>query len=424
MADIRPFRGLRYNPDKVNIRTVVAPPYDVISPGYQEELYHLNPYNVVRLILGREQDRYKEASTCFTTWQQEGILKRDLRRALYVISQSFNHPGGATRQRYGFVAACRLEEFSSGVILPHEHTLSKPKEDRFRLMRATNANFSQVFGLYADPERTIDRILNDTMNAQPLQEVMFEKVINRMWVVEDQAAIETIARAMKPKSILIADGHHRYETALTYRDMMRLKTPGYFGEEPFDFVMMFLSSMDEEGLVILPTHRIVHSLPSFDAADLQMRLAKDFTITTVGSAGELSRTLEAHTRHAFGVVTTGSQYVIALKSEHLLASLTDPAVPLEVKEIDVTLLHSHVIGGLLGISPRAQELKQNLDYVKDLEEAFLAVRKQKAQVAFILNPTKMEQLKNVVRAGHTMPQKSTYFYPKLLSGLVMNVLEV
>jgi len=423
MADVKPFRGLRYNPGKVDIRTVVSPPYDEISDGYQEELYHLNPYNVVRLILGREQDRYKEAAECLATWQKDGILKRDVRRAVYVLSQSFKHTNGVTLQRYGFITLCRLEELSSGVILPHERTLSKPKEDRFRLMRATNANLSQVFGLYVDPDKAIDRMLRAAMNASPIQEVMFEKVINRLWAVEDQDLVEAIAAAMKPKSILIADGHHRYETALTYRDMMRLKTPGYSGDEPFNFVMMFLSSMDAEGLVILPTHRIVHGLPSFDAADLQMRLAKNFTVEMARSQEELLTRLKGHSRYAYGVVTSDSLYLITLESDNLLPSLIGAEVPMEVKELDVTFLHSHVIEGLLGISPRAQESKLNLDYVKSIEEASQAVQKKKANVAFILNATPLEQVKSVVRAGHTLPQKSTYFYPKLLSGFVMNLLE-
>jgi uncharacterized protein (DUF1015 family) len=342
---------------------------------------------------------------------------------LYILSQSFKRGEGVTLQRYGIVAGCRLEEFSGGAVQPHEKTYSKPKEDRFRLMQATNANFSQVFGLYADKDNAIDRMLRAAMGASPVLEVMFERVINRLWMIEDQATIDTIAGALKPKSILIADGHHRYETALTYRDMMRLKTPGSSGEEPFNFVMMFLSSMDAEGLVILPTHRVVRGLPSFDAADLQMRLAKNFTITTVSSVGELTLTLERHTGHAYGVVTAESLYVIAMKSPDLVASLTDRSAPPEVRGLDVSLLHSHIIEGMLAIGQKGRESKENLDYMSDAGDAFLAVRQRGAQAAFILNPTTLDQVQSVVRAGHTLPQKSTYFHPKLLSGLVMNVLE-
>jgi uncharacterized protein (DUF1015 family) len=187
--------------------------------------------------------------------------------------------------------------------------------------------------------------------------------------------------------------------------------------------MMFLSSMDAEGLVILPTHRIVHGLPSFDAADLQMRLAKNFTVEMARSQEELLTRLKGHSRYAYGVVTSDSLYLITLESDNLLPSLIGAEVPMEVKELDVTFLHSHVIEGLLGISPRAQESKLNLDYVKSIEEASQAVQKKKANVAFILNATPLEQVKSVVRAGHTLPQKSTYFYPKLLSGFVMNLLE-
>lgn len=423
MADIRPFRGLRYNPALVDIPKVVAPPYDEISPGYQEELYHLSPYNVVRLILGKRQDQYKEAAFFLTAWQQDGILRRDSRRALYILAQSFNHVHGTTLQRYGIIAGCRLEEFSGGMIRPHEKTLAKPKEDRFHLMLATNANLSPVFGLYEDSDRAIDRMLRRAMGARPVLELMFEKVINRLWVVENPLTIDAFAGAMKPKPILIADGHHRYETALTHRDMMRLKTPGHSGEEPFNFVMMFLSSMNHEGLVILPIHRVVHGLTSFDPTDLQMRLARDFTITAVDSRDELKRTLDMHPRHTYGVVTPDSQYVISLKSEDLLASLTDPAFPPQVREPDVTLLHCHIIEGILGISQRAQELNQYLDYTHSMGDAFLAVRQRGAQVAFILNPMTLEQVRSVALAGHTMLQRSTYFHPRLLSGMVMNLLE-
>ncbi|MCZ6774895.1 MAG: DUF1015 domain-containing protein [Ignavibacteria bacterium] len=423
MAEIVPFRGLHYNPSRVSVEKVVAPPYDVISPAYKEELYSLSPYNVVRLILGKEEDPYKEAATYLASWQQEGILTRDGSPSIYLLSQSFKVGDGFTNQRFGFIGACRLEEFSKGIILPHEKTHSKPKEDRFKLMQATNTNFSQIFALYSDLDGEVDALLKRVMSTPPLVEVLFETVMNRIWRVGGRAIVDGIATEMKGKSVLIADGHHRYETALAYRDMIRLKTPSFTGTEPFNFTMMFLTNMDAQGLVIFPTHRVVHGLPTLDPAKFQMQLSRHFMIEAVSSTEQLLSTLAPKQEYAFGVAMKTGMFVIDLKSKELLNELIETSIPPEVRGLDVTLLHSHIIGSLLGVTPRSQELKENLDYVKEATEALEAVKKGAAQVAFILNPTRISQVRNVARTGHTMPQKSTYFYPKLLSGLVMNKLD-
>jgi len=422
MAEIRPFHGLRYDQEKVKLSEVVAPPYDVISKEYQEELYRRSPYNVVRLILGKEMDRYREAARNLSRWQEESVLRRDLKPSLYCLAQSFGGSDGVRYERVGFVAACWLEEFSAGVILPHEKTLSKPKEDRFRLVQATKANFSQIFGLYSDPGGTVDGILREVMRADPLLQVDFEGVSNRLWIMNDPATINAVVSAMRGKSILIADGHHRYETALAYRDFMKLKTTSSTDKQPFNYTMMFFADMDAQGLVILPTHRVVHSLSSFDPREFLDRLKKNFVIRSESSQAAHLQALSAERELSFGVVLEDGFYLIRLKQKELLSQLFGESVPPEIRELDVTLLHSYILEKLLGISVEAQERKSNLEYVKDVDDAVRGVHAG-GQVAFLMNPTRVDQVRRVARAGHTMPQKSTYFYPKLVTGLVMNSLD-
>jgi uncharacterized protein (DUF1015 family) len=423
MADIRPFRGIRYNASQVELHRVVAPPYDVISPSLQEELYHQSPYNIVRLILGKEEDRYTSAANHFDAWQREAVLMRDPDPSVYILSQSFKDQRGRMVQRVGFIAALRLEEFSKGIVLPHEKTLSKPKEDRFKLMQATNANFSQIFGLFSDPEGTIDAVLKTAMVVEPVLEVTFEKVINRLWRIGDANVIADLKSRMKSRTVLIADGHHRYETALAYRDLQRLKNPGSTGEEPFNFVMMFLTNMDADGLVLYPTHRLVYGLPGFDPDGFFVELAKHFDIEPVNGHEQLVSTLHLKRQHAFGVVWKDGIGVVHLKAKAVLTDLLGDSMPAEVRELDVTLLHSYIIARLLRITPEAQMAKTNLEYVKEPAAVMQAVETDRAQMGFILNPTPIEQVRAVARTGNTMPQKSTYFYPKLLSGLVMNKLD-
>ncbi|MGA7161083.1 MAG: DUF1015 domain-containing protein, partial [Bacteroidota bacterium] len=213
MPIIKPFRGIRYNQTGVNINTVVAPPYDVISPEQQNQLYDKDPYNIVRLILGREADRYSAAAESFKEWQEKGVLMREARPAIYPLAQTFSSTTGVVIQRKGFIALCHLEEFAKGIVLPHEKTLSKAKEDRFKLFKATNSNFSQIFGLYSDAAKKVDVAIAPLYSTQAAVDVTFENVRNQLWVIDENRAIEKIAMEMEPKQVLIADGHHRYETA-------------------------------------------------------------------------------------------------------------------------------------------------------------------------------------------------------------------
>ena len=423
MPEIKPFCALRYDAGKVRIADVVAPPYDVISPDHQTQLYDRSRYNVVRLILGREEDRYTEARTSLLAWKEEQILTRDETEAIYFLTQSFVGPDGISHTRRGFIAVCRVEEFQTGAVLPHEKTLSKPKEDRLKLAQAARTNLSQIFSIYSDPENKMGELLDRGITGAPLIEVEYEGVLNRLWRSADEPLIRDVMAAMKGRTVLIADGHHRYETALAYRDLMRIKTGSGSDDAPFSYTMMFFSSMDDRGLVVFPTHRLVHSLDGFDAGALMTGLGEHFDITPYGSRDSLLESLISRREFAYGVIERGGYHLAVLKDRRSLKSVIGSQIPPEVRELDVTLLHSYVLEDLLKISHESQERKEHLEYVKNVEEADEAIQSGRAQLAFLMNATKLEQIRRVAKAGHTMPQKSTFFYPKLLSGLLLYPLE-
>lgn len=422
MATIRPFKAIRYNQKKVKIASVVAPPYDVISPEQQNGFYDKDPYNVIRLILGREEDRYSSAAKTYNEWQQQEILIRDSVPAIYPLVQTFTTTEGKQVQRKGFIALCRLEEFEKKIVLPHEKTLSKAKEDRFKLFKATNSNFSQVFSLYSDAEKKIDQFINPVYAATPTIDVEFENVRNQLWTITDQSIIAAIAAEMEPKQVLIADGHHRYETGLAYRDLMKSQNPNHTGNELYNYIMMFFTNLDDEGLVIFPTHRAVHSLPNYDGAQLMAALQTYFDVQVYATPQMMMEALKKHDRFTYGFVSNHSSkfFVATLKSDSMLDVLVPDPLPREVKELDVVLLHHYIIRQLLGVSQEAQEKKLNIHYLQSVQECIDEIAAGKAQVAFFVNPTKIHQVRAVAKAGHTMPQKSTFFYPKLVSGLVMN----
>lgn len=424
MPEIRPFRGILYHPSKVALSDVVAPPYDVISPEQQAKLYEASPYNVVRLILGREEDRYSSAAQYFQRWQQDHILVRDEKPALYILHQTFEDLTGRRITRKGFIALCRLEDFEKRIVLPHEKTLAKPREDRLKLLKATNANFDQVFCLYSDPRAEIDQHLNGIAKTPPIIDVLFEDVQNRVWKLHDESTIRAVQAFLQDQQVLIADGHHRYETALAYRNQRQAENPHHSGNEPYHYCMVFLTNIDDESLVIYPTHRLVHSLQGFDRSSFMETLGKYFIVRTFREYEDVAEGMKSSSAPAFGIVLQGDAllYLATLKPAHTAQELISDDLPREVKELDVTLLHSLILTRWLGLSVEAQEQKTNIDYVRDARSAIARVREGEAQVAFLMNPTHIAQVRAVARAGSTMPQKSTYFYPKLVSGLVLHSL--
>ncbi|HLF19197.1 MAG TPA: DUF1015 domain-containing protein, partial [Bacteroidota bacterium] len=375
MPEIQPFRGYRYNLTRVSIVDVVAPPYDVISQTQQSQLYSRSPFNVVRLILGREEDRYSSAAKHFLEWQDKAILVRDQQSSIYVLHQTFENKDGSQVTRKGFIALCKLEEFDKRVVLPHEKTLAKPREDRFQLLKATNTNFSQVFSLYSDPDKRMDSLLAEITKTIPEMEVLFEDVQNKLWKCSDKQAIEGISEFLLDKQVLIADGHHRYETALVYREFMRSRNQKHSGKEPYNYTMMFFTNLDDEGLVIFPTHRIVHSLPSFDPQNFFERVREYFIIRDFKEPHALLAALASSSTRAFGVLVQGNPlfYLLTLRPTISAAEVLREALPQEVKDLDVSILHSLILRDVLGISTEAQEQKTNLDYVRSVEDCLRTV---------------------------------------------------
>ncbi|MBI5561983.1 MAG: DUF1015 domain-containing protein [Deltaproteobacteria bacterium] len=445
MAEIMPLKAVVYNPAAVrDMNKVMAPPYDVISPAYQDELYARDPHNFVKIDLNKTgpsdnegNDRYSRASALLKDWLASNVLARDERPAVYFYTQTYKLKDGARQTRKGFVALARLEEFGKGGIHPHEKTLSGPKADRLRLMQTTNANLSCIFSLYSEPSLGINRLLEGAIkDAAPIIDVKDDDAIeNRLWRIDDPAVIAKTVEAMKDKPLFIADGHHRYETALNYRREELAKTKNPTGREAYNYIMMYFSNMDDEGMTIWPTHRVIRGLAGFDAKAFIGQCNPYFDLEEMPCApdnGETARKeflnkVEKNGKKAiaFGLYMRGADayYVLTLRSKDVMDKVFGPGIPDVFKALDVTVLHSLILSKMLGIGQEAQEKQLNLVYVKNSEEAIDGAKKDNNQMAFILNPTRIEQVKAVALAGHVMPQKSTYFYPKLLSGLTINLLD-
>jgi uncharacterized protein (DUF1015 family) len=438
MAVIAPFRGILYNQEKVgDMSKVVAPPYDVISLDGQERLYQKSDYNIVRLDFGKEHpsdtkenNRYTRAASDFEAWWKSGVLVRDERPAIYIYEQDYRLKDGTLKTRKGFMALVRLEELDSGVILPHERTLSGPKTDRLNLTRACGTNFSPIFSLYSDPEMETNALISSETGNPPLVDIKDEGGIShRLWRVSDEGVISGLIGELADKMIFIADGHHRYETALNYRNEMREKHPGFTGREGFNYTLMYFSNMDDEGLAVFPTHRLMYGVKGFDPGAFEERLSENFHIErfpTPVSEG-LWTPFMRHLRekgaegHAFGVYSTGWDHaaIVTLRGEDVMDRLV-PEHSRAYRRLDVTILHTLIIEKILGISKASQERKENIEYIQDEREGLRKVIDSERQILFILNPTKVSEVEEVARARDKMPQKSTYFYPKLLTGLVIN----
>jgi len=405
----------------VDPQKVVAPPYDVISPERQRELYEIHPNNVIRLILNREADPYTSAAQDLKSWIESSILTQDPEKALYVLHQEFTDSGGRTFKRVGVIGLCRLEEYSQGVVLPHEKTLPRPRADRLNLIMATASNFCQVFGLYADSNQTVDVILEACTKSEPDRSVEFEGIVNSIWRMADPGVISEIQSALMEKEIFIADGHHRYETALAYRNLMRERSPGHTGEEKYNYVLMFFTNMESDGLVVYPTHRVIHSLPTFDVTTFLARVDEYFSMSKFVTLDALlnAMTMPGPMKIGMRLRDEPAYYLLFSRPEKSLTSLFGGNLPPELSNLDVTVLHKLIIGQFLGISEELQAQKLNIEFVRDPNEAVGKIERGAAQIAFLLNPPSVENICQVARSGNTMPQKSTYFYPKLLSGLVM-----
>jgi len=432
MATIRPFCGLRYNLGRVgDLSAVITQPYDRIHEAEQERYYALSPYNFCRIILGKktaqenEQDNVYTRARCYAqTWLAEGVLVREAQPALYVLEQTFATPDGRTHTRRGLTAALLLTRFDEGVILPHERTLSGPKVDRLNLTRATQVAWEHIFILYPDESNRVNALLDPYLAAHPpltvREQVIESAVEQRFWVVSDAALIAAVVEEMAPKrNLIIADGHHRYETALNYRDEMRQQHPDAPADAGFNFTQVTLVSMSDPGLVILPTHRLIHSYRKMGAREALERAREYFDVEPVADRAALERALAAatpeHPRFGF---YDGGHAVLTLRDPAVLARLLPERAP-DWRLLDVAVLHELFIERVLGIDKGAVERKENLDYLRDPAPGFAAVDRGEAQFLLLVNPTRMEQVRACTAAGEKMPQKSTDFYPKVISGLVM-----
>lgn len=432
MATISPFQAWRYAPERVAVSQVVTQPYDKISPEMQERYYQANPYNLVRIILGKRlpgdgdrENAYTRAAASFRDWRRTGVLRPDPEPSLYSYSQTFTVPGSDARaERRGFIGLGRIEDYSAGVVFRHEQTLAKPKADRLDLLRATRAHCGQIFMLYSGSGE-VDALLDSA--AAPDIEVTDEyDVLHRVWKVSDPAVIGPVQERMRDQKLIIADGHHRYETALAYRNERRAAVGAGAGFAPYDSVMMTFVDMNRPGLVILPTHRVVFGLPSFSAAQFQADARRFFNLEQVDAGIDAARATAilrqaGHAGTALLAVTSGRAFL--LHSPKAIRSNLFGTLSLRQQSLDIVQLHKCLLENVLKISEDAIRNQQNVSYCREAADALAQVRSAKAQIAFLMNPVRIEQVRDIAFAGEVLPQKSTDFYPKLLSGLTIYALE-
>ena len=441
MARIYPFRAWRYNPSAVRLEDVVTQPYDKISPSMQQAYYQRSPFNLVRIILGlpelfdaeRGDNVYSRAGRDFRAWREQGVLVQEKEPCIFAYSQRFTVPGTeVVKERRGFIALGKLHDYAEQVIFRHEQTLSKPKSDRLNLLKATQAHFGQIFMLYSDPAASVDEILYDESGPAEAEVTDEYGVLHRLWRVSDPAAIRLLTAAMDDKKLIIADGHHRYETALSYSKEFAGEDPGSTEHNPSELpqppypeaaVMMTFVNMDSDGLVILPTHRVVHGLERFDPVAFAAAAQEFFTVDTLGDDGASSylELLGLQQETAFVAVTRAGALLLRSKPEAVAAALA--GLPERQRQLDLSQLHSIILDRLLGLDAEKVREETNLRYLRDAGEAVDQVLRGEADVAFLTNPVSMEQLREVAFAGDVMPQKSTDFFPKLLSGLAIYALE-
>ena len=440
MAKIMPFKGFRYHTDKIkDIAHVVCPPYDIISPEAQERYYQLHDHNMIRVELGKDlpedtpsNNRYTRAAAYLADWQRQGFLIQNQVPSLYLYMMSYLHPQEGPKTLKGFLTLVQLEDPETSRILPHEWTFPKAKHDRLQLLRACHANTSPVFSLYSDPDNQVMARLEKSVNgAKPHNSFVGEDEIqHRLWIVSDPGVQRAVAEQLKDQPLFIADGHHRYETALNFRNEMRVGSPD--SPKPYDRVLMFLTGMNDPGISLMPIHRVILNPLPCDVRTLQERLRKTFEIIplpfTERNEPEIRRQLfqemrrSGSTKTVFGMYSQGEQgyQLLILKEDARPASAPSrPGRP--VDRLDVAIFQRCVLQEALGMEDVAAKKEGLIQFIKDEDAAIRAVRSGTAGAAFFLNATRVDQVREVVMSGDRMPQKSTYFYPKPLTGLVLNI---
>jgi uncharacterized protein (DUF1015 family) len=414
MVEILPFKGIRYAAD-IDIEKVITPPYDVISSEEIEEYHKAHKNNIIRLILGKHfeddtpaNNSYTRARDHFNNWLKEGVLIQDERACIYLLEQEFSVEGERKKMQ-GIISLVKLEEFEKGVILPHEETLADHVDDRFHLMSTCSANLSQIFTMYSDKEQVVEKIAEEEKEKNPVAEVELDGVVNRLWMLDDPDVVAKVKSVMKDEKLFIADGHHRYTTALMVRDQARKRC----GPDAFDYTMMYYTNMDSGGITILPAHRLLGNL-NFDVTGLKS-LEEYFEIEQVNQEQMLRKLKEMNkSQHVFGMCFNGSSYILKLRDENVMDNVIDEGKSKEWKRLDVTIIHELLIDMLVG--------HDSLSYIIDESEA-LKKASENGNLVIFVNPTKIEEVKKIALNGEKMPGKATYFYPKLVTGLVMNKID-
>jgi uncharacterized protein (DUF1015 family) len=439
MTEIFPFRAYRYNAARVEPAKVLTQPYDKITPAMAEKYAAASPYNLIPVEKGKtllddspENNVYTRAAKALDDWIRAGVIVRDASPSLYAYFQEYTAPGSSDRRvRKGFIALGLVEDYSSGVVFRHEQTLSGPKADRLELLRNTQTHTGQLFMMYRDPMKRVDALLDAAADAKPEVEIRDEyDVVHRLWPMTDARTIENIQREMADKKLVIADGHHRYETALTYRDQCRARAGHLDLNAPFEKVMMTLFNTSGEGWTILPTHRVVANVPGFSFEGFRAALGELFECISYPFAGAAER-LKAfqqfrtelagrgQDQRAIGVYAGGGAFhLFVLKKEVNLETLLPDVSPAQ-RQLDVVLLHRLILGRGLGITPDAVKTEKNITYEREMDAAIAEVNQGRAQICFLLNSVSVETVAEMAMAGEVLPQKSTDFFPKLMSGITM-----
>jgi len=443
MADICPFRAHRYNTERVDPAKVLTQPYDKITPEMAQRYAAASPYNLIPVEKGTtlpsdtpENNVYTRAARALQDWIAQGVIVQDSSPSLYAYFQDYAVPGSAARQvRKGFIGLGRMEDYSAGVVFRHEQTLSGPKADRLDLLRHTRTHTGQLFMLYSDPARLADAVL-EAAAREPSEVQLRDEygVVHQLWRIEQTAAIETVVRALADKKLVIADGHHRYETAMAYRDQCRARAGRTDAQAPYEKTMMTFFNTASEGLIILPTHRVVGNVSGFSFEKFRAALAGIFDLHPYPFADESVRhqvqqqflhdlSTQAKGPRAIGVYAGGkAYYLLVLNSQADLSSLL-PGVSASQRQLDVVLLHRLVLEGGLKITAEAVKAEKNLTYEREAGGAIAAVDQGQAQISFLLSAVSVDTVVSMAIAGEVLPQKSTDFFPKLMSGIAMYRLE-
>jgi len=437
MAEILPFKGVHFTSKAGNIQDLITQPYDKITPEMQENYYNKSENNSVRFVLGKDlpgdndkDNKYTRANEFFQKFLKEGILEQDDESTIYAYDQDYVHPEkGVVVTRKCFIGAVKLHEYSENVVYPHEETLKGPKADRLNLTRSMEGNTGLVLMFYRDNEFNIQKILEEQTKSEPLFDAVDHyKTHHKIWKITDKNVILKIQNVMDKKNLIVCDGHHRYETALNYRNEMRKKNPNYTGKEAWNYRMIALANMADPALYVFPTHRVIRNVSNFDAKKLHASLSEKFDIevieskccpgtTVVELAGKMKKTAD---KHSLGLYVNGDEkmYLLTLKNDSVAEKIPGNK-SMDWKLLDVNILHGLILEPMLGIGEKELSAQSNVDYIRRFDEASEMVTSGKNQCVFLMNPTLTHHVEAVTKHNETMPQKSTDYFPKVQSGLVI-----